>query len=211
GASGLFGMNMHYMEENDDLEAEAQYNGNMAWMEWSVPYEHLQQYGFTYDPHDRLVQAKYRAFEKEECEEKNTGAYDVYINEYDQLGNILELQRFGMTGMNAGVPTYGMIDNLEYTYNETLVNRLVGISDHSMSTRGFLGATGETFGYSDGVGNITSQSNIGLESAEYNFLDLPKEFEFSTGTIHNYYTADGQKLMSVTDETNVGLNMKMIS
>ncbi|HLF62256.1 MAG TPA: RHS repeat-associated core domain-containing protein [Saprospiraceae bacterium] len=73
-----------------------------------------------------------------------------------------------------------------------------------MPTRGFLGSTSETFGYSDGVGNITSQSNIGLESAEYNFLDLPKEFEFSTGTIHNYYTADGQKLMSVTDEDGVG-------
>src|SRR5690606_37623307 len=105
---------LHYMEENPELEAPAQYNGNVAWMEWSVPYENLQQYGFMYDAHDRLIQAKYRAFEKIQCMEKNTGAYDVYIDEYDDLGNIGRLRRYGMVDVQQGVTVYGLIDNLEY-------------------------------------------------------------------------------------------------
>ena len=136
--------------------------------------------------------------------EKNTGAYDVYIDEYDDLGNIGRLRRYGMVDVQQGIPVYGLIDNLEYKYNHgTLVNRLTGIADHSVPTRGFLGALSESFTY-DNYGNVIGQSNIGLQGGTYNFLDLPEELNFSSGTIYNYYTADGQKLMSVTDETGVG-------
>src|SRR5690606_22885341 len=111
---------------------------------------------------------------------------------------------YGMVDVLQGVTAYGLIENLEYKYNHgTLVSRLTGIDDHSVPTRGFQGALSESFTY-DNYGNVTGQSNIGLQGGTYNFLDLPDELNFGNGTIHNYYTADGQKLMSVTDETGVG-------
>jgi len=187
--SGLFGMNLYYNIENQDLYADAQWNGNISWIEWSVPFEPMHQYGFTYDPTDRLTNAKYRGIDKKVCQEVNPGAYDVEIMGYDPRGNIGGLKRYGHTQMTQGGPLFGLIDNLDFSYNG---NKLTNISESAISDRGYKGGANSTLTYQHG--NVKTQGNKSITNIKYNFLNLPEEIAFPGGKIVNYYDANGIKL-----------------
>ena len=122
----LFSLNLHYNEGNGSLGAQAQKNGNIAWIKWQVAGRDQQAYGFQYDELDRLTQAKY-------ADISNTGAYatenqyGVYGISYDKNGNINSLNRYGLNP-NSGSNCQINIDQLSYTYFPNS-NRLQKVAD----------------------------------------------------------------------------------
>jgi RHS repeat-associated protein len=125
---------------------------------------------------------------------------------YDLRGNITTLKRNGLnsngwTGNNFVAGTYGIIDNLTYTYNTK--NQLLSVNEASLPTRGFKTnptATGNQYGY-DGNGNLIYDKNKYITSIEYNYLNLPIKVVIdnptdavNSGSIEFIYDATGTKL-----------------
>jgi RHS repeat-associated protein len=107
----------------------------------------------------------------------------------------------GWTGNNFVAGTYGLIDNLTYTYG--VGNQLKSINEISLPTRGFKTnptATGDQYGY-DANGNLIFDKNKYIESIEYNYLNLPIKVVINnptdavnSGSIEFLYDATGTKL-----------------
>ncbi len=195
----VYYLKLHYTDGNGELEAAPQYNGNISWMEWQVSGESAQQYGFTYDGVDRLLKAKYRGVNGDQCfQDIPDGAYDVWGISYDKIGNIKTLLRNGMTNNDPENPVYGMIDNLTFTYTGT--SELSGASDAASPDKGFK-ASSSAYSY-DAVGNLTDDTGKGL-TAGYDFLDLPYYIFTYEGGINPIYDANGKKLRQlVTKDGN---------
>ena len=116
---------------------------------------------------------------------------------YDSMGNITTLWRYGLRDNN----TYGLIDNLSYTYNG---NQLVTVTD-GRSGPDYSGA----FHFSDGAdedveyeydqnGNLTKDLNKKITQIKYNLLNLPSNIAFMINYANYYishtYSADGRLL-----------------
>jgi hypothetical protein len=115
--------------------------------------------------------------------ETNKDKYNEYEISYDSNGNLKTLKR------NAS----SLIDNLSYTYKDG-GNQLLSVSDATGNAAGFKDVAGDDYTY-DANGNLTKDSNKGLSSISYNFLNLPyvlsKDASNSIGYI---YDAAGVKL-----------------
>ena len=199
----LFSLNLHYNEGNGSLGAQAQKNGNIAWMKWQVAGRDQQAYGFQYDELDRLTQAKY-------ADISNTGAYatenqyGVYGISYDKNGNLNNLNRYGLNP-NSGSNCQINIDQLSYTYFPNS-NRLQNVADAAPTAtraQGFNpnGKSGD-FAYDDN-GNLTQDPYKDL-TIGYNFLNLPDVVsKASGGQLSIAYDAAGVKLRkTVVDGSN---------
>ncbi|PZR20221.1 MAG: hypothetical protein DI539_11455 [Flavobacterium psychrophilum] len=122
-------------------------------------------------------------------------SYDEKIY-YDLNGNIKNLERNGETDTSTSVIE---IDDLVYTYDTVIKDRLVKVTDTANHSKGFKDSDDNTvndYTY-DGFGNMLTDRNKGITSITYNQLNLPAEIIFngSTTTKINYiYTADGVKL-----------------
>ena len=128
---------------------------------------------------------------------------------YDKTGNILTLQRKGLTDKKPAPSDadFGMIDNLSFTYTG---NRVTKITDAVTSGPLYAGA----FHFMDGAdkpaeylydanGNLKKDYNKKIVEIRYNSLNLPERLQFANGnTIDYVYDAAGQKL-SVTHRTAV--------
>jgi RHS repeat-associated protein len=112
---------------------------------------------------------------------------------YDVNGNIQSLQRNGDFDSNTLMPIE--IDDLAYTYDTNIKNKLQSVTDGSLSPKGFKDVAGGTdYGY-DNYGNMTSDANKGITSIVYNHLNLPTQINFGTGNKIEYlYDALGTKL-----------------
>ena len=97
-------------------------------------------------------------------------------------------------------PEYGPIDALAYSYNNgsSILN---SVADGSSTTKGFQGNSA-SYGY-DGTGNLTSDSEKGIDKVVYTFNDLPVSIETAEGKLTNWYTSGGIKVKSRL-ETNDG-------
>ncbi|MEM7375661.1 MAG: DUF6443 domain-containing protein, partial [Bacteroidota bacterium] len=185
---------------------DPQYNGNIASIDWQVlgadPSHLIQRYSLSYDPMNRLTEARY---------EEDNGSYITNLNRYtvDNLsytlgGNILTLNRYGKTGTNS----FGLIDQLDYFYemrsnvdSRGNSNRLEFVSDAAIQTDmpgieqfvdGASQITEYTYDYS---GNLTSDANKGINLIEYNQFHKPTKVIKDDGTWLQYqYSADGTKL-----------------
>ena len=123
--------------------------------------------------------------------------YTEKVTGYDKNGNILGLQRYGQTGSS----TYGLVDNLTYTYNGNKLTRV----DDAVTATSYTGGTNFINGAStnneytyDQNGNLTKDSNKGIANITYNLLSLPQVVTFSDGSTITYtYTHDGKKLRTV--------------
>ena len=115
------------------------------------------------------------------------------VTEYDGNGNILGLQRYGRTGAS----TYGLIDNLVYTYSGNKLSTVkdTGSAAYSSDFR-FSNGTNNTYAFSyDAAGRMTADASKGISSITWNVLGLPQTVTFSSGAVINYrYAADGSKL-----------------
>ncbi|MGB1216775.1 MAG: hypothetical protein ACPG5P_02805, partial [Saprospiraceae bacterium] len=163
-ANDLFSQRLYYDNNNNNLNANAQYNGNISSTVWRVKGKQRQAYGFKYDDLDRLTSARYR-----DINDNNSytlgNTFGVPNIKYDLNGNIMELKRNGIhEGQNGAT-----IDDLSYDYGENGGNQLLGVQD----------ATGISLGFSelptnfsvdylyDSNGNMTKDLNKGIE-IEYN-------------------------------------------
>lgn len=184
-SGALFGLRLHYDHANAHLEAPAQYNGNIAWMEWQVAGEHYQTYGFQYDGANRLTQGIYEA-KYTKCK-KTPADYDVSFG-YDARGNITQQARNGFLGIsNSGVPEYGPIDRLSYNYNGA--NQLGSVSESSNQNIGFKGSQ-STYQYH--YGRMDLEQGARAASVDYNFLNQPTLIKKSgANAVKNIWDADG--------------------
>lgn len=148
-------------------------------------------YKFEYDLLDRLTNAHYGEGSKLS---ENSDHYTEQITDYDKMGNILGLLRYGKTS-SAG---YGLVDNLSFALDG---NRLKSVNDAStIQAYGngfeFKDNAKQTVEYSyDANGNLTKDLNKKITDIQYNCLNLPCRIEFEDGNITSYlYAADGTKL-----------------
>ncbi len=140
----------------------------------------------------------------------NLGGHDVSGNltdpiTYDKNGNILSLERQGHT--NLGATTFGLMDDLTYTYNG---NQLKAVDDDvaASAAQGFKdGAELETEYRYDDNGNMVMDLNkyIGgpvTSGILYNHLNLPVQISINgggnNGTISYIYDATGTKMRKIT-------------
>ena len=194
----LFAMRLHY---NDVITQGAQtstamQNGLISSMEWNVFGNSPQKraYSYEYDNHYRLTNAHYSAGNSLADE---IGRYDVTLSYYSN-GKIKTLKRNGLKNETAN--TYGLIDDLTYTYNG---NKLIGVSDAVVNedvehTRHFRDMNEmlpdhDEYNY-DNNGNMIFDYNKQY-IIEYNHLNKPTKVKFdSQNYITFVYDALGNKL-----------------
>lgn len=154
----LFSENIYYNTSNSDLNATAQYNGNISYLYWRVGSRVAQSYGFTYDKLDRLTDARFAEYDYEqECDEYfNFGRYDVSLAYEDHRGNISSISRQGLV---SGAGTFGQIDQIAIT-SDASNNRIESLTESSLQGKGFKGSSGQ-MGY-DSNGNLTSDPSRGI-------------------------------------------------
>ncbi|MEL6628750.1 MAG: hypothetical protein AAFQ92_24735 [Bacteroidota bacterium] len=145
-------------------------------------------YGFAYHGLNRLKDAQYGSMVSTTWSPNDRYSADY---SYDLNGNILSLNRKGLTATNA----YGDIDMLSYSYQG---NQLTSVSDaittNFSSTEHFQdGFTGTDYSY-DASGNMTGDLNRSI-LVGYNHLNKPTFVEKGANAGITYiYTADGTKL-----------------
>lgn len=192
----LFTQTLHY---TDGLGIPY-YGGNISSMTWKVGNATEQGYRYTYDGMSRLKDAIYG---ETNTLSANQNRFNEQITDYDKMGNILGLLRYGQTSA-AG---YGLIDDLNFIYNG---GQLQSVYDNATSSVYGNGTEFRNnanriveYGY-DKNGNLTKDLNKNISNIEYNLLNLPSQITFSDGNTIDYeYGSDGRKLRTVhqTDTT----------
>jgi hypothetical protein len=167
----MFKMSLTY--EATATGGTPQYNGNISTLQWATSTNlstcsNRSLYRFSYDYANRLSAAAYLIW---------TGAWNAvdYYSEpniaYDLNGNIKSYTRRGLT---SGTSTFGIIDQLTYTYGDTpRPDRLTNIADAASATKGFLYTAGAAAYQYDANGNMTQDNHKGFTFA-YNHLNLLK-------------------------------------
>ena len=115
---------------------------------------------------------------------------------YDLAGNLLTLTRNGFLGMDANnEPTYGLIDQLIYDYDDDLFLKSVE-NDINVASEDF-GFKGEIGGYAyDDRGNMITSTLNGL-TIDYNHINLPGGLSSDFGSQTTHYSLGGSKIMTV--------------
>ncbi|WP_192350457.1 DUF6443 domain-containing protein [Algoriphagus sp. Y33] len=184
-----FGMQIFY----DFGYSSSNLNGNVSGIQWKSSRDNVKRnYGFNYDRVNRLTRAHYVAYGT--AWNLESDRYSLSSISYDRNGNILALNRRGKT---ANPNTFGVIDQLAYTYSG---NRLTKIEDIISSTLGFNdfknGSNTTTEYEYNNAGSLTKDLNKGITSITYNFNNLPRVIQFGSASnqITNVYDAEGKKL-----------------
>ncbi len=186
----MFNMQLTYDAPTNS--GTAQYNGNIATMEWKTNINGLcgerQLYKFSYDGSNRLTAADHRRWNGSAW--VDPAKYNESGITYDLNGNIKTYVRQGLISGT----TYGTIDNLTYTYGDALrPDRLTQMADAGNSTKGFKYVPLSALYQYDLNGNMTQDNHKGFVIA-YNHLNLPITFTKGTSVITITYAADGTKL-----------------
>ena len=188
------GLYLHLYEALTYNNGTIGFNGNITKLTCSLPYGLSQNYSFTYDGLNRMLSADYS---EGYSMNQNLDRYTEKVTEYDKNGNIKKLQRYGQTGASS----YGLVDNLTYTYNGNKITRV----DDAVTATSYTGGTNFINGAStnneytyDANGNLTKDLNKNISNIQYNSLNLPQVVTFSDGSTITYiYTYDGKKLRTV--------------
>ncbi len=213
-----FMMELYYSEkDNNYLGSAKQYNGNIQAVTYQVFGVDRQAYGFAYDALDRMTSAQYGYLDNADALVFNS-RYNESLS-YDAKGNIGTLRRNGTTGTciitNPAVPSqklpafsFGVIDNLRYTYNTIHKNRLESIAESASTAYGFKiksGVVTSTAKYQyDKNGNLVKDPYKKITQIQYNHLNLPEFIQFdqsatSRSVISILYDAKGQKWAKKTE------------
>lgn len=188
----LFGYEIKYTNPVYTNLASGRFNGNIAEVDWRNASEGaLKRYSYSYDPLNRLKDAIY-------TEPGATNPYNNNFNEsltYDMNGNIMTLKRnaYPVSGTTAT-----QVDDLEYKY---IGNRLNQVIENSPNPSGYEGGN-NIIGY-DLNGNMTDMKDKGIQSIQYNHLNLPDSYAitqtnpfglYMNSGLNYLYRADGVKL-----------------
>lgn len=193
-SSDLFSMGLFYETTNTTLGATSQKNGNISHMWSQVACNNPQYYGFQYDYLNRLTTANNAEFNTGTSAYINLNRYNE-VNTYDARGNILTTNRRGLTATN----TFGVIDNLTFTYVSTNKNRVNSISESGSYTRGFKTTTAVQLYTYDNNGNMSRDNHKKITTAYY-YHNMVKTVTFDNGnTINWLYDASGAKLSKTTN------------
>lgn len=182
-----------------------QFNGNVAGVKWKSQSDGITRaFGYSYDKVNRLTAADF-------SQQNTTGAtwandkvdFSVSNLNYDANGNIKTMSQKGMVGAISRT-----IDQMTYSYASGGSNKLLSVSDTSNTASAKLGDfingtnTGDDYKY-DVNGNLTKDLNKGIDTINYNHLNLPSLIKIrGKGTIAYLYDAAGNKLKKVvTDST----------
>ncbi|MDR4894418.1 MULTISPECIES: DUF6443 domain-containing protein [unclassified Chryseobacterium] len=188
----LFGYEIKYNNPVYSTVSTGKYNGNIAEIDWkNSSQDILKRYNYTYDKLNRLTDAEYAEPETTNPHNKN---FDERLT-YDVNGNITFLKR------NA-IPVFGatstLVDDLAYKYTG---NRLNQIIESSLNDTGYEGGN-NTIDY-DLNGNMINMKDKGIQTIQYNYLNLPDSFAitqanpsglFMNSGLDYLYRADGVKL-----------------
>ncbi|MCH2197012.1 DUF6443 domain-containing protein [Kordia sp.] len=182
---------------NDIADVNKQlFNGNISSTLWRTKGQDnsLKNYVYQYDALNRITNAT-----------DNTANYNLDLVKYDRNGNITDLIRKGHKDANA--TDFGIMDNLSYQYSG---NQLLNVTDASSVAFGFndgnvhssTDATNANNDYSyDANGNMISDKNKNISSITYNYLNLPTQITFVSGSTISYiYDASGTKLEKIVDD-----------
>ena len=197
-SSPLFSQTLNYQETINDISPC--YNGNISSLFWRTAQNNASNalisspekgYSFTYDGLSRLKDAVYG---EGASLNQNRNRFNEQITGYDKMGNILGLLRYGQTGTDS----YGLIDNLNLTYNGNQLESVYDNATNSVFGNGmeFKDAVHETVEYAyDKNGNLTKDLNKNITEIQYNILNLPSHIRFADGSSIVYeYAADGSKV-----------------
>ena len=197
-SSPLFSQTLNYQETINDISPC--YNGNISSLFWRTAQNDASNalisspekgYSFTYDGLSRLKDAVYG---EGTSLNQNRNRFNEQITGYDKMGNILGLLRYGQTGADS----YGLIDNLNLTYNGNQLQSVYDNATNSVFGNGmeFKDAAHETVEYAyDKNGNLTKDLNKNITEIQYNILNLPSHIRFADGSSIVYeYAADGSKV-----------------
>ena len=188
----LFGYSIRYQDPAIPSTSAPQYGGNIAEVHWKMANDDVYKaYHYVYDKLNRLTDAIYR-------EAYTTAPNNYFFNEnvtYDLNGNITHLTRNGKTP--AG--TAQLVDNLTYNYTGNRLNQVV---ENSLNDSGYEG--GNNMIDYDPNGNMINMKDKGIQSINYNYLNLPDNFSItqtdpflgqtSNVSLEYLYRADGVKL-----------------
>ena len=197
-SSPLFSQTLNYQEAINDISPC--YNGNISSLFWRTAQNNASNalisspekgYSFTYDGLSRLKDAVYG---EGASLNQNRNRFNEQITGYDKMGNILGLLRYGQTGTDS----YGLIDNLNLTYNGNQLESVYDNATNCVFGNGmeFKDAAHETVEYAyDKNGNLTKDLNKKITEIQYNILNLPSHIRFADGSSIVYeYAADGSKV-----------------
>jgi len=195
--SSEFWMELKYDDIQEDDKAKAQYNGNIAKMNW-LSEDESKSYAYSYDALNRLKEALYQN------ESDAKADYSVKDIEYDLNGNIQSLTRKGI--MPDG--SFDILDSLVYCYYES-TNQLQQVSDSAFNYSDWVGffdrpgkmdTTRKDSYYDyfyDANGNMIMDYNKTIyDSIKYNHLNLPERIVMKGGyqSIEYAWDANGNKL-----------------
>ena len=161
-AGSLFSETLYYDESHDG--STPQFGGNISAMTWKSDGK-TRGYKFGYDNFSRLLKADY-------MENGSSCSHYTTAYSYDNMGNILKLKRHGL--QDGG--TYGLIDNLTFTYNGNQVTRIDdSVNDPTYNgVFNFVDGTSQANEYTyDKNGNLTKDLNKKISLIQYNLLNLP--------------------------------------
>ena len=182
----------------------AQYNGNISTLQWRTDLSCLaqQQYRFTYDYANRLTAADHYTNNLGSGTWVFTNNYTESNIAYDLNGNLKTYTRRGLT---TAPSTYGIIDQLTYTYSDALrPDRLTQMGDAGSATKGFVYTASAAAYQYDFNGNLTQDNHKGFVIG-YNYLNLPITFTKGANVITLTYTADGEKLTKLVSSDPDGV------
>jgi RHS repeat-associated protein len=165
------------------------YNGNIGTMRWSNSnYEQIRGYKFVYDSANRLTDALYG--ERASLDNK-VNRYNEVL-EYDENGNITNLQRRGLKQDGQ----YGKIDNLNLSYNG---NQLFSVEEDAKDydyagSFEYKRLNGSKYVYNEN-GSLVADKSRGIAYIKYDYNNNPTLIVFTDGSETEYvYSASGQKL-----------------
>jgi RHS repeat-associated protein len=167
-----------------DYEDDGTYfDGNIRKQTWKSNLDNTtRSYTYSYDGASRILQGSYTSTKANENYALNSVSYDAN-------GNITNLSRNGFKSNN----TFGLIDNLNYSYNVNS-NKILKVDDASSDISSFKDVAGNDYDYWQD-GSLKKDNNKEITQIDYNYLKLPEQITLTGGRWIKYdYDADGVKL-----------------
>lgn len=223
GTTNFFGFELGYdklANESGRNFTTALYNGNINGLVWKSRGDQVRRkYDFSYDAANRLMKGLFEQNDPGGGWGNGTVNYTILMGDgmdplsaYDANGNIIGMKQWGLK-----IGSSSPIDELTYSYQNTLSNKLKQVTDLSNNWQSRMGdfkydpatKTAEDYTY-DANGNLTIDRNRDIGTIQYNHLNLPVyitmfplagQWDGVTGNITYTYDANGNRLKKKVAET----------
>ncbi|MCI5058411.1 MAG: DUF6443 domain-containing protein [Flavobacteriales bacterium] len=185
-SNDIFSLKYYYNTFKAGLSITPQYNGNINAVEYRDGCDQIKQgYGFEYDNHGRIVSANF-ARTNLDGDFHQDDRYNLQNVSYDENGNLLALERNGLSG--------NLMDN--FSYSVSLNNRLLNLTELGDPNQGYVQLNSNGFYDYDDNGNMTRDNGREMD-IHYTHKNLPRVIAFDNlDSIRNHFDASGSKHIS---------------